>query len=126
MKKFIPLLLIVVIVVFAACEPPNAVTRISAQEAYVMMGGLDSFVLLDVRTYGEFRQRRIAGAILIPYDNINELALTKITDKNIVILVYCQAGRRSAIASNALASLGYTRIYDFGGINSWLFSTVSG
>ena len=101
----------------------NSITRISAQQAYEMMNELDDFVLIDARTIGEFNQQRIAGAISIPYDEIN-----KRTDGlpyfDTVILVYCQGGRRSAIAANTLAELGFINIYDFGGIISWPFATI--
>ena len=33
--------------------------------------------------------------------------------------VYCRTGRRSADAVRKLESLGYTRLYDLGGILSW-------
>ena len=34
-------------------------------------------------------------------------------------LVYCRTGRRSADAVQKLDALGYTNIYDLGGILSW-------
>ena len=40
-------------------------------------------------------------------------------DKNAVWLIYCRTGRRSADAVRKLESLGYTRLYDLGGILSW-------
>ena len=36
-----------------------------------------------------------------------------------VWLVYCRTGRRSADAVQKLESLGYTNLYDLGGILSW-------
>jgi len=36
-----------------------------------------------------------------------------------VVLVYCRSGNRSKTASKALADLGYTNVYEFGGINDW-------
>jgi len=36
-----------------------------------------------------------------------------------LILVYCRSGNRSKQASEKLAALGYTNIYEFGGINDW-------
>ncbi len=40
-------------------------------------------------------------------------------DLNQVIFVYCRSGRRSKEASAKLAALGYTNIYEFGGILDW-------
>ena len=39
------------------------------------------------------------------------------------VLVYCRSGNRSKTASSALAELGYTNIYEFGGINTWPYET---
>jgi len=124
MKKLIPILLIFVCLL-VGCAHDNPVRRISAQEAHDMMKELDEFVLIDARSYNEFIQRRIDGAISIPYDEIAVRAADEIPDKDTVILVYCQAGRRSAIAARTLADLGYINIYDFGGLNDWPFETVS-
>jgi len=42
-----------------------------------------------------------------------------------LILVYCRSGNRSKQASEKLVSLGYTNVYEFGGINEWTGETVS-
>ena len=36
-----------------------------------------------------------------------------------MVLVYCRSGNRSKTASQALMDLGYTQIYEFGGIKDW-------
>ena len=36
-----------------------------------------------------------------------------------MILVYCRSGRRSKLAAEILAGLGYTNIKEFGGIIDW-------
>ena len=43
-----------------------------------------------------------------------------------MILIYCRSGRRSADAANDLIDMGYTNVYDFGGIIDWPYETVSG
>lgn len=45
-------------------------------------------------------------------------------DKDKLILVYCRSGKRSKIAAEALAGLGYTNIKEFGGIIDWQYDTV--
>ena len=39
--------------------------------------------------------------------------------EELLILVYCHSGNRSKQASEKLAGLGYTNVYEFGGINDW-------
>jgi len=129
MKKRIPIFTLLIVFVFAGLFVGCAssfVTQISAEQAYAMMNESGDFVLIDARTPAEFAQSRIRGAISIPYIEIIRRAPYEILDKDIMILVYCQSGRRSAIAARRLANLGFTNIYDFGGINSWTFGTISG
>ena len=98
---------------------------ITGEEAYRMMNELDSYVLLDVRTLAEFTEIRIDGAILIPDYELKQRAETELIDKNAVILIYCRSGRRSALSAAILAKLGYSNLYDFGGIINWSYETVS-
>lgn len=100
--------------------------RITPAEAKQMMDSLDNYVLLDVRTREEFLEQRIEGAVLIPYDQISAEAESKLPDKNAVILIYCRSGRRSAIAAKELEQMGYTKVFDFGGIIDWPYEKVSG
>ena len=48
-----------------------------------------------------------------------------IPEKDSTVLVYCRSGNRSKTASSTLADLGYTNIYEFGGINTWPYETES-
>lgn len=99
---------------------------ITADEAISIMEENDSFILLDVRTESEFLDARIDGAILLPDYDIAQLAEEQLPDQEALILVYCRSGRRSALAAETLADLGYTNVYDFGGIIDWPYETVSG
>ena len=85
-----------------------------------------SSVIAAVRTQEEFEEKHIPGAILIPYDEIEEKASAMLQDKNQLFLVYCRSGRRSKIAAEALEDMGYTNINEFGGINDWPYETVGG
>jgi len=105
-------------------NPPRWQT-ITAQEARLIMETSDNFILLDVRTESEFQEMRISIAILIPDYEIKDRAETELPDKNVIILVYCRSGRRSASAAAELARLGYTNVFDFGGIINWPYGTVS-
>ena len=100
--------------------------KINAREAKEMMEGGKDFILLDVRTSGEYKEKHIKGAILIPNDEIRKRASGELPDKGALILVYCRSGGRSAQASRELVKMQYTNIYDMGGINDWPFDTVSG
>ena len=46
-------------------------------------------------------------------------AESEIPEKDVPGFVYCRSGRRSKIAAEALISLGYSEVYEFGGIIDW-------
>lgn len=93
--------------------------QITQEEAKNMMDTQDVLVL-DVREQEEFDTGHIPGAILLPVGTISEAtAAAVIPEDDTVVLVYCRSGNRSKTASAALAELGYTQVYEFGGINTW-------
>lgn len=100
--------------------------KISAGQAKKMLDDNKDIILLDVRTKEEFLEKRIAGSILIPDNEILTKAETTLKDKNAIILVYCRSGRRSEAAARQLVGMGYTNIFDFGGIIDWPYDTISG
>ena len=127
MKKYIPLLLILVLL--AGCsvqETTGTYRQVGMQEAIELMQSGESYVLLDVRTHEEFLERHIPGAICIPNETISDVPPAELPDKDQLILVYCRSGNRSKQASAKLAAMGYTGIVEFGGINDWPGETVSG
>ena len=93
--------------------------QITAEEAKKIMDSGEEHIILDTREQDEFDEGHIPGAILIPYTEIENKAEEMIPDKNAQILVYCRSGRRSKIASESLAKLGYTNVKEFGGIIDW-------
>ena len=98
---------------------------ISPADAKALMGSED-VVLLDVRTQEEYDAGHIEGAILMPYDEISQRTDELPADKDKTIIVYCRSGSRAAAAGSTLLSLGYTQVYNLGGINSWPYGTVTG
>ena len=90
------------------------------QEAAKEMMDTQEVVILDVREQHEYDSVHIPGAVLLPVGPIAEdTAAAVIDDLDTVVLVYCRSGNRSKTASQALADLGYTNVYEFGGINDW-------
>lgn len=97
------------------------IDQIKAKE---LMDNEKNFIILDVRTEEEFKEKHIENAILIPHTEIEQKAEKELNDKNQLILVYCRSGNRSKTASKKLAELGYTNVMEFGGINNWSYGTV--
>ena len=123
MKKLIFLLLAVMMLTACGQDKENdqgaVYVNITAEEAKQIMDSEEGYIILDVRTQEEYDQGHIPGAIVISHEEIAEKAEEVLTEKDQLILVYCRSGRRSKIAAEALAELGYTNIKEFGGISDW-------
>ena len=99
--------------------------QISAEDAKKLMDTESDFIIVDARTTEEFAEGHIPDAVLIPEYEIADRAPSELPDKDQLILVYCRSGRRSKIASQALADLGYTNVKEFGGIIDWPYDVVT-
>ena len=121
MKRIFPLML-AMLLVFTGCggtAVENTYQKITQEEAKNLMDTQEAIVL-DVREQDEFDTGHIPGAVLLPVGTITkDTAAAVIPELDSVVLVYCRSGNRSKKASQALADLGYTGIYEFGGINTW-------
>lgn len=105
-------------------EASSVLIKISAEDAKKMMDESDDITLLDVRTKEEYAEGHIEGSILIPDYELADQAELTLTDKSATILIYCRSGRRSAQAAQTLNDLGYTAVYDIGGIIDWPYEVV--
>lgn len=127
MKRLLPLFFSLLLL-FTGCggsTADNSYQQITQEEAKEMMD-TQEVIILDVREQNEYDSGHIPGAVLLPVGTIDEdTAAAVIPEKDSTVLVYCRSGNRSKTASSALAELGYTNIYEFGGINTWLYETES-
>ena len=97
---------------------------ISAKDAKEMLDSGAAVTVLDVREQYEYDSGHIPGAVLLPSGSVKEKAAETLPDKDATIFVYCRSGSRSGAASRTLVSLGYTQVYDLGGISSWPYDVV--
>ena len=99
--------------------------QISQDEAKEMMARDDGHVVVDVRRQDEYDAGHIPGAILIPNESIGTERPEALPDLHQIILIYCRSGNRSKQAAQKLFDMGYTDIYEFGGINTWTGEIVA-
>lgn len=111
---------LVVLFIFLVSAAPlqAAMVNVSPAEAQQLLTRPDPPYLLDVRTFGEFMQVRIANARLIPIEQF--LARQGEVPREQSVLVYCAVGSRSSQVADYLARQGFSRVYNMtGGIMAW-------
>ena len=118
-----------IIVLLSGCAQPSGSTtasykQITLEEAKEMMTKDDGHIIVDVRRQDEYDEGHIPDAVLIPNESITDKQPDELHDLNQIILVYCRSGRRSKEASQKLTDMGYTNVYEFGGINTWTGEVV--
>ena len=120
MKRMIPFML--ALLLLAGCggnAGDGSYQQITQEEAKEMMD-TQEVIILDVREQDEYDSGHIPGAVLLPVGTIDEdTAAEVIPEKDSTVLVYCRSGNRSKRASQMLADLGYSHVYEFGGIQTW-------
>ena len=127
-------LLVVVVLLVAACEgekeatkerensaQPATFTTVSVQDAHEQLDGDDGAIVVDVREPDEWATTGYPpDARLIPLGEFAGRAPGELP-KDADIYVICNSGNRSAVASQQLIDLGYTRVFNVdGGIQAWL------
>jgi rhodanese-related sulfurtransferase len=117
---------------FLCCMLPGILSPVNAQDTadsvytdlnpedfYILMNSTDNHVLIDTRTYREYRRERIQGAVLAA----DSRALTQLTedlDFEQPLLVYCSDNYRSQDACRILVEKGFTKVYNLlGGLREW-------
>ncbi len=126
--KKILIVLLTVVLFLGGCasdieEDKVQYNKITAEEAKKIMD-TEEVIILDVRTPEEYKEEHIEGALLIPDYELENSAASELPDKDKKILVYCRSGNRSESAAKVLIEMGYTKVYDFGGIMNWTYGTV--
>lgn len=101
----------------------NAKQQIREIDTTAAQGHLASSLILDVREPAEFTAGHLPGAINIPR-GVLEFKIGAHPDfqgkQSADIVVYCQTGGRSALATLALNQLGYANATSMaGGFQAW-------
>lgn len=125
MKKMFSALLAPLLMLTGCGGSAEGYRQIGQQEARERMdaGGV---VVLDVREQDEYDSGHIPGAVLLPLGTIDETSAEQtIGEKDAEVLVYCRSGSRSKQAAAKLAKLGYTNVYEFGGIMTWPYEVTT-
>lgn len=85
----------------------------------------DSILVIDVRTYDQYKKGHIVHSINIPVNEI-KYRLKEIEDwKNKPIYIYSETNDESFKAAQILVENRFTQIYNADGINQYNYSTIN-
>ncbi len=80
----------------------------------------ESFLLIDVREDNEWAAGHAAGSTHLSKGIIERDIETTVPDKSTKMVLYCGGGYRSALAADALQTMGYTNVISLaGGWRAW-------
>jgi len=96
--------------------------NITKEEMKEILRTNSNAILLDVRSHQEYKEGHLERSINIPVYDLQKEVLSKIKNKEDIIIVYCSAGIRSKKAVQILRKMGYINLYNIeGGIeNLWM------
>lgn len=118
MKKIIALLLgLLGLTTNASAQSDSIKTVDAAQFAEFIKS--DSVFLVDVRTAEEYAAGHIPNAKNVDVLKSDFKDRVETLSKNKEIAVYCRSGKRSLMAANTLAKMGYKVINLHGGWKEW-------
>ena len=98
-----------------------AADMITPQEGQALMAEAgDQLTVIDVRTPEEYAGGHIDGAINLDVQSGAFSSEIAKLDPAAAYIVYCQSGRRSAIAAATMVAAGFGDVHDMGGIQGWI------
>jgi len=126
-KHYLPLLLLMVGVVLAACggsAAPEAAVDLTALPDTVDVATVNAIkdqpgvFLLDVREPDEYAAGHIPGITLIPMNDVPSRLSEIPKDKQVIVT--CRTGNRSGQITDYLREQGFTNVHNMdGGIVAW-------
>jgi len=103
-----------------AGSPVTDVTVAQARTLIQERAGKADFVILDVRTPGEFTEGHLAGAVNLDIQARDFEARLGTLDRSANYLVYCRTGSRSQKAIQTMERLGFRSVFHMNeGILGW-------
>lgn len=97
-------------------------SQLSQDQAYTQLKNDPSILLIDVRTVEEFNDDgRIEGSVNIPLHTLPNQVAKALPNKDAKIFIICYSGARASDAVNTLKRLGYTNVFNIGGVATWRY-----
>lgn len=115
MKKFLALFALIGVLFVAGCSSSAGAVQTVDPQAFLQTASQPGVTVVDVRSPAEYASGHIDGAINIDVEGPTFNADIEKLDKNGAYALYCHSGRRSALAADAMAQAGFTKITNLKG-----------
>ncbi len=126
--KYLPVIYVIAVLIVGACNqktieqtPVKEFPNITVADVQKKIKVKNNILLLDVRTVTEFDGplSHIAGAVLIPIQELEQRVDELNEHKEKEIIVICRSGNRSQTGTRILISHGFNAVNMLGGMEAW-------
>jgi rhodanese-related sulfurtransferase len=101
----------------------TVIAQISRNDLKTLLDTGQAVTIVEALPEEYYRQAHLPRAVLLPHDQVDELAPALLPDKDAAIVVYCAnlACQNSGIAAERLVELGYTNVREYAeGKQDWI------
>ncbi|MBO5121203.1 MAG: rhodanese-like domain-containing protein [Bacilli bacterium] len=126
MKKMVILLVMILFLITGCGTMKEERKMISYEEVNGIIENyenLEHVYIIDVREEDEYEEGHLINSYNIPLSRLEDINNENIS-KDAKIIIYCRSGNRSKTAQDRLNNMGYTNVYDMGGITNWPYDIV--
>ncbi len=97
---------------------------ISAADLKDKLDNNESLVILDIREKEDYDKGHIKNSIVLAQNEVAHDIEDIAPEKDTPICVYCYSGNRSARVGMILEYLGYSNVYNLGGVDKWTYKLI--
>jgi len=126
--KYLPVIYVIAVLIVGSCNqkkieqtPVKEFPNITVADVQKKINVKNNILLLDVRTVTEFDGplSHIAGAVLLPIQELEQRVDELNEHKEKEIIVICRSGNRSQTGTRILISHGFNAVNMLGGMEAW-------
>ena len=126
--KYLPAIYVIASLFLGSCNqkpieqtPVKEFPNIKIADVQKKINAKNNILLLDVRTATEFEGplSHIAGAVLLPIQELEQRVDELNEHKEKEIIVICRSGNRSQTGTHILISHGFNAVNMLGGMKAW-------
>ena len=126
--KYLPAIYVIASLFLGSCNqkpieqtPVKEFPNITVADVQKKINAKNNILLLDVRTVTEFDGplSHIAGAVLLPIQELEQRVDELNEHKEKEIIVICRSGNRSQTGTRILISHGFNAVNMLGGMEAW-------